>query len=84
MKKGDVKCKKCNGKGEVDKPFTFMNGGKHIEAHIPHVCSKCLGDGHLDWVENITGKKMSDLEKKNEELKKALAAGNWKITSGKK
>jgi len=43
------KCDKCRGKGRYYVP----NEG--LEA-ISVRCSKCDGDGYLDWVENVVGK----------------------------
>ena len=37
-----IKCNECNGTG--------------IGKSNYYACSKCLGRGELDWVENITGK----------------------------
>ena len=36
-----VVCDKCEGKGIVEKGY---------------LCSKCLGIGKLDWIENVVGK----------------------------
>jgi hypothetical protein len=51
LKKGEVLCNKCNGKG-------FFGRGR-----FPPVCPKCLGAGKLDWVENIVGKRRSAPQK---------------------
>ena len=40
LKKGEIICNLCNGKGSTD--------------YI--ICKKCLGEGKLDWVENLVGK----------------------------
>jgi len=37
-----VKCPSCKGKGCVDVEIT---------------CNECNGEGHLDWIENVVGKK---------------------------
>lgn len=42
-------CEKCKGVG-------FIN---HKQKNIIIKCTKCLGDGYLDWIENITGKKIT-------------------------
>lgn len=46
---GEVKCKKCGGKGlvavnDLPKPLECM-------------CPKCFGTGKLDWVEVVVGKR---------------------------
>jgi len=42
-------CEKCKGIG-------FIN---LKQKNVIIKCTKCLGDGYLDWIENITGKKNS-------------------------
>jgi len=50
---GEIKCYQCKGTGyelEInDYPYGYR-------IHPP--CSKCNGDGKLDWIENIVGKKI--------------------------
>ena len=52
---GEIICPQCNGTGE---PNNNM-----IKAHeirydlVPLHCDKCYGNGKLNWVENIVGKK---------------------------
>ncbi len=53
LNEGEVICKKCEGEGFTR--FTEMRG-KHFYP-MKMVCDKCGGDGKLDWVEDITGKK---------------------------
>jgi len=43
-------CDKCAGKGK------YYQCGEYSET-IPFRCSKCNGDGYLDWVENVIGKR---------------------------
>ena len=42
LKSDEIICSNCNGTGSTNNSF---------------VCNKCLGDGTLDWIENIVGKK---------------------------
>lgn len=43
-------CDRCKGKGK------YYQCGEYSET-IPFRCPKCNGDGYLDWVENIVGKR---------------------------
>ncbi len=57
LKKGEVKCDKCEGNGLAKKPKIFRDsGGTYITIDMNHTCRKCKGDGKLDWIENIVGK----------------------------
>ncbi len=54
-------CDECLGGGlieveENDNPY-----------YIPYyvTCPKCMGDGELDWIENIVGKKPCNVKKKD-------------------
>ena len=42
---GKVVCSKCGGVGQ----FQSKN--------VKGICVKCLGEGKLDWIENVVGKK---------------------------
>ena len=44
----DNKCKYCDGTGNLINTSPFGT------------CPKCLGDGKLDWVEEIVGKNTND------------------------
>jgi len=44
------KCDKCDGTG------MYYRCNKNNQAFLS-MCPKCDGDGHLDWVENIVGKR---------------------------
>jgi len=54
LQDGEVVCSKCNGKRQIktDKPPWWRLNFKELE-----ICSKCWGDGKLDWIENVIGKK---------------------------
>ena len=45
-----ITCSRCKGRG-----WEFIKIIKDITGRVP--CTKCLGEGKLDWVENIVGKK---------------------------
>ena len=45
--KNEIICDKCNGKGVVN---SLIGTG--------FLCPKCLGIRKLDWIENVTGKKV--------------------------
>lgn len=49
---GEHLCDECNGEGRTG--FTIPN--KHIRSY-PIICNKCRGNGKLDWIENIVGKR---------------------------
>ena len=54
LKKGEAHCDRCAGSGVIEK-FT--------------VCPKCHGEGKLDWVEAVIGKKKSSTE--------GMSVGGW-------
>ena len=43
---GEMICPKCNGTGVYYNKYDIST----------FTCSKCLGEGKLDWIENIVGK----------------------------
>ena len=51
IEEGEELCPKCKGKGRVNVPSVvkFYN--------VTLCCDKCLGDGKIDWLEKVTGKK---------------------------
>lgn len=52
LNEGEKFCDKCKGKGKVQKGV--RNLGK--TGLMLLVCSECLGDGKIDWVEEVLGK----------------------------
>lgn len=52
LKKGEVRCDKCDGE-----PYLFIKG-EHED-----ICSKCNGNGKLDWIENAIGKEPIIIDK---------------------
>ena len=53
-----VKCSKCEGTGRVDRHYSEVHEGKTLIFY--RLCPKCGGDGKLDWIENIVGKKLDN------------------------
>jgi len=49
-------CDQCNGKGILDEFYKYIVDEDSEEYLMTKMCDKCLGEGHLDWLENITGK----------------------------
>jgi DnaJ-class molecular chaperone len=47
LNEGEVLCDNCNGSGESLFPYQALK----------KECTKCQGDGKLDWVEAVVGKK---------------------------
>jgi len=47
-------CKECNGTGRIK---TYYDDLVSAPPSILSRCKKCKGDGVLDWIENIVGKK---------------------------
>jgi len=45
LKPGELICDQCKGNGDS---ITY------------NPCSKCLGSGKLDWIENVVGKKYNE------------------------
>lgn len=67
-------CDKCKGKGDLGITLQTESGHNLVE-----LCDKCDGNGYLDWIENVRGKKpkrfpfqtlMMEIEK--EEIKEIL------------
>lgn len=54
--KGEVICDKCSGGGYDKNEYINMKQYGTIP-HPQKVCGKCKGEGKLDWVENLIGKK---------------------------
>lgn len=54
LSEGEEFCSKCDGKGVVPKEGKIFA----CKAILPLICSKCLGDGKIDWVEKVLGKKI--------------------------
>ena len=60
LKEGEMMCDKCDGKR-----FTLS------DTMFPILCSKCNGEGKVDWIENITGKPVmtqSEIDSKTVDL----------------
>jgi len=55
LKEGELICPECDGIGFPGK--VKLQGDK--VGLFKYVCSKCQGDGKLDWVENVVGKKVT-------------------------
>ena len=51
LKEGEVICDECMGSGNQAK------WDRIPDYRITLKCDKCHGEGKLDWIENITGKK---------------------------
>lgn len=47
LKEGEVICSKCDGSGYARDDSNFVGY---------NFCSKCFGEGKLDWIDNILGK----------------------------
>jgi DnaJ-class molecular chaperone len=52
LKPGEYKCDRCNGTGEIE----LINPDSFIGVYYEW-CPKCKGEGKLDWIENVVGKK---------------------------
>jgi len=57
MKKGVYKCKLCKGTGEVKKITKCVYAGINHEIIQNINCEYCKGDGYLDWIEAVVGKR---------------------------
>lgn len=53
------KCKFCNGKGYNESKVKLNEGFLGLLPLQNFICKKCQGTGELDWVEEITGKRLS-------------------------
>ncbi len=56
INEGEIRCSDCRGNGVIS---VKIGPGNRIRSSL---CDKCQGEGKLDWVENIVGKK-SDIVK---------------------
>lgn len=57
LKQSEVICDKCKGTGYDLKIPQVENNETYYQNHYP--CDKCQGDGKLDWIEAVVGKKKS-------------------------
>jgi DnaJ-class molecular chaperone len=64
LKPGEVKCDKCKGTGiinnstyVVELPGVKYTSTTSSESLIGIKCKKCKGEGKMDWIENVVGKK---------------------------
>lgn len=49
LEEGEMVCDRCNGTGN----FPVSDDGQNCA-----ICSKCWGEGKVDWIENIMGRKI--------------------------
>jgi DnaJ-class molecular chaperone len=82
LKKGEIICDKCDGSGCIPKKQWTMVDYKHISYDWSYKCDKCKGEGKLDWVENVVGKKPLPEEVERERLRKIFKSGKFKIIQG--
>lgn len=61
MNEGEYLCKKCNGAGLVPRSNINFNGPVLNRKKITLICSECLGEGKLDWIEKATGKNTQNI-----------------------
>ncbi len=75
LKEGEYFCKKCNGSGDV--PRSNATHRKNL------ICSKCLGEGKLDWIEKAVGKRIPVINLKMETVilkeRERKLKGKWTI-----
>ena len=57
-----MKCDICNGTGYQKDVYKIYFGDKLIGS--TNMCIKCCGTGEVDWIENIVGKDISNLNVK--------------------
>lgn len=64
LKPGEVKCDKCNGTGIINNstyivklPGVNYTSTISSESLIGVKCKRCKGEGKMDWIENVVGKK---------------------------
>lgn len=55
LKEGEIICDKCKGTGSTKIQRNSTMSGPY---HPVMMCLKCLGEGKLDWIENITRARM--------------------------
>lgn len=57
------KCRFCSGKGYDESKVKLDEGFMGLVPLQKLICKKCSGSGELDWIEEITGKKMTIAKK---------------------
>jgi DnaJ-class molecular chaperone len=57
MEEGYTECDKCEGSG-----YQKSNYKSNNECGYSKLCTKCRGDGKLDWVEAVVGKRPYNLD----------------------
>jgi len=56
---GEVKCKKCKGKGRVIyNKLIVKEVNSLLSNSLECMCPKCFGYGKLDWIEVVVGKRV--------------------------
>jgi len=54
LKPGEYICEKCEGTGNNP---PMKRNGKYLKPGVYEICGHCHGEGKLDWIENVVGKK---------------------------
>lgn len=65
LKESETICNKCKGTGyQPDEYAVTMNSpsGENYIMGYSRTCLKCHGNGKLDWIETVVGKKIEDLK----------------------
>jgi len=62
LKTGESECKVCKGTGQIE----IKKDKKYQRFFSSHIsCQKCYGDGKLDWIENVVGKRINEEVERN-------------------
>lgn len=57
----EIICPRCDGVGyRGESRYTEPNG--NLRSYPTNICRKCNGEGKLDWIENVVGKKKPSLK----------------------
>ena len=59
INEGEEICPKCKGKGRVPKNGKILSSSATMMLR----CNICSGDGKIDWVEKVVGKKVKVYDK---------------------
>jgi len=51
----EIMCDKCNGTGHIENRKGQIGSNRQS---FQRYCPKCLGNGKVDWIENVVGKRI--------------------------
>lgn len=78
-----VLCDKCGGSKLQKEPQILWIPGDGYTGGISYKCTKCHGEGELDWIERIVGKKGPVFYKVGDEISVEFEDFPWNLITTK-